>query len=656
MAYDSKPREERHYKEIYPDLDAEMGLAVVVGEPEIAEIAEIREKPPKQPQSEHNAVYAKRSLVAAAAPRKLGEYGYRVSKAARKSVGPNIRALPSNRTRLQVQYDMDEQDEQYLRHHNQSSPLLAEAFELAITLLEQEWHKLEAQMGGMGAMGNDGLLTLEELFEKYGNDDGVGGLESQLEQRCAVCNVSECDNTNAIVFCDGCNIAVHQECYGIAFIPEGQWFCRRCMVGRGGVSCCFCPSKTGAFKQLDNGMWSHVTCALWIPEVYFANPIYMEPIEGIALVPKLRWKLVCYICRQRGGACVQCSNRGCFHAYHVTCARRAGLLMEMSRGVSGALALKGLLRSFCDKHTPGGLRGAVLEGIAKTRRFYRDSKLLLQKNDMLVSQRQHENRMSAFKWRTEGNTPIAPHKFVGLVAGLLRELRGAEGLLLLRGLEREPLAEDSMAAAAQLCRYWCLKREAKRGAPLVKAAPLRQVDSTQQVDEKIEFGRALVLNLARVRLLAELTRKRQLVAQEMVRLTTEAAVVVHWPVRAVLERHLAVLKRQDSRLWGLVERALEEYLCVQDVENRVLQVLALAQAPLRKAASRWLVHWRDVIVPELEAAENQTAVPFVEGSGLLMLLKQHNPTETLASEELSEVDEMTPEEARELRRLLKKWN
>ncbi|MGH0158554.1 UNVERIFIED_CONTAM: hypothetical protein FKN15_036014 [Acipenser sinensis] len=42
--------------------------------------------------------------------------------------------------------------------------------------------------------------------------------------------------------------------------------------------CELCPHKDGALKRTDNGGWAHVVCALYIPEVEFANVSTMEPI------------------------------------------------------------------------------------------------------------------------------------------------------------------------------------------------------------------------------------------------------------------------------------------------------------------------------------------------------------------------------------------
>lgn len=88
-----------------------------------------------------------------------------------------------------------------------------------------------------------------------------------------------------MVFCDCCNICVHQACYGITSIPDGSWLCRTCSLSQR-PDCVLCPNKGGAMKCTRSGQkWAHVSCALWIPEVSIGCVERMEPITKISSIP-----------------------------------------------------------------------------------------------------------------------------------------------------------------------------------------------------------------------------------------------------------------------------------------------------------------------------------------------------------------------------------
>lgn len=240
----------------------------------------------------------------------------------------------------EVEYDMDEEDLAWLDMVNEKrrvdghSVVSADTFELLVDRLEKESY-LESRSSGAQQS-----LIDEDAF-------------------CCVCLDDECHNSNVILFCDICNLAVHQECYGVPYIPEGQWLCRCCLQSPSRpVDCVLCPNKGGAFKQTSDGHWAHVVCAIWIPEVCFANTVFLEPIEGIDNIPPARWKLTCYICKQKGlGAAIQCHKVNCYTAFHVTCAQRAGLFMKIEP--MRETSLNGTIftvrkTAYCEAHSPPG--------------------------------------------------------------------------------------------------------------------------------------------------------------------------------------------------------------------------------------------------------------------------------------------------------------
>ena len=76
----------------------------------------------------------------------------------------------------------------------------------------------------------------------------------------------------------------------------------------------------------------------------------MEPITKISSIPPSRWTLLCVLCREKSGACIQCSERTCKTAYHVTCAFKHNL--EMRAIIENENVDDGVkLRSYCQKHS-----------------------------------------------------------------------------------------------------------------------------------------------------------------------------------------------------------------------------------------------------------------------------------------------------------------
>jgi len=271
-----------------------------------------------------------------------------------------------------VEYDMDSEDDIWLTQYNKTRPhkssdthqhyIDEDAFEMIIDRLEKE------------------------AFKLLNNDEDDDDLDADVV--CSICEDGYCEDTNQIVFCDGCDVAVHQVCYGIALIPEGRWLCKRCQEEQPeDIECILCPSKWGAFKPTNDARWAHVACALWIPETGFENIETMERVKDISSVPKARWRLICSICKKRTGACIQCKERVCTTAFHVTCAQRKNLYMEVKEDDEAG---NNQYIAFCTRHTPKDSRGRSLNRAKRIRKRKRKRKSLTPSTFKRFTKRKHK--------------------------------------------------------------------------------------------------------------------------------------------------------------------------------------------------------------------------------------------------------------------------
>ncbi|KAG7828718.1 hypothetical protein KL920_003214 [Ogataea angusta] len=494
----SKPREEQNFTDYYEGLDEFEPLPVLVQESRADdEYEEYRLKRKRQDREILTRLkrpsFRKMPDLHTEEPpiaRNMIQFGYNSNKAVQKPTfwRPTDRGdglITDGLTldqKVRSLYDMDEQDATYLEHVNarlakDGKHISLELFEVIMTYFEMEWCFIEKLLPPKIKNEHQNEEQAQLHAQLYGSDDGIGAAPEE-DQCCAVCNRNECDNSNAIVFCDGCDIAVHQECYGVAFIPEGPWLCRKCLIARNQKNrCLFCPSVTGAFKQTDNGGWGHVICTLWINELYFANPVYMEPIEGIGNIPRSRWKLTCYICRQKVGACIQCCKPSCSVAYHVTCARRSDFYMEMKQGVQAAIHDKSTVVSYCDRHSPKewDFYHDTKLGMQKTKLYYSTGKNRDSGNKIVISKAEKKELKDTknhwFRWKTARGAPILPLVVIKKLDKMLQSYRIPQDINYLY----------------EFAKYWTLKREATGGS-LIRRPDTANLGvlTNKEIDERLQ--------------------------------------------------------------------------------------------------------------------------------------------------------------------------
>ncbi|XP_017666989.1 bromodomain-containing protein 1 isoform X3 [Chiroxiphia lanceolata] len=431
----------------------------------------------------------------------------------------------------EVEYDMDEEDYAWLELIND-----------------------KRKSDGVSVVSQNMFEFLMDRFEKesYCENQKQGDHQSLIDEDavCCICMDGECQNSNVILFCDMCNLAVHQECYGVPYIPEGQWLCRHCLQSRSRpVDCVLCPNKGGAFKKTDDDRWGHVVCALWIPEVGFANTVFIEPIDGVRNIPPARWKLTCYLCKQKGvGACIQCHKANCYTAFHVTCAQKAGLYMKMEpvKELTGSGTTFSVKKTaYCDVHTPPGCTRRPLN-------IYGEAEI---KNGVCRKEGSVRTARSTSKVRKKTKkakkTVVEPCTVMPTVSAPYIPPQRLNKIMNQVAIQRKKHFVERVHS------YWLLKRLSRNGVPLLRRlqSSLQSQRNTQQreddeemqaLKEKLKYWQRLRHDLERARLLIELIRKREKLKREQVKIEQVAMELRLTPFTVLLRSVLDQLQEKDS--------------------------------------------------------------------------------------------------------------
>ncbi|SMY23482.1 unnamed protein product [Zymoseptoria tritici ST99CH_1A5] len=497
-----------------------------------------------------------------------------------ESDGPND-IVQSTAVVGRVEYDMDEQDVAWLDDINEQrkadnvEAIKPAIFEITMTQIEKEYHALEKRIPK--PQPRHAQITRPRSSSQAAVNGDPNPPGDEPDSKCSICDDGDCENANAIIFCDGCDLAVHQECYGVPFIPEGQWFCRKCKeIGRGTPTCIFCPNVDGAFKQTSTLRWSHLLCAIWIPEVTIANMTFMEPITDVDKVPKSRWKLSCYICNQKMGACIQCGNKACYQAFHVTCARRAKLFLKMKSQHHGGIDTTAL-KAFCDRHVPQDWRrihdtdNAIIEAKRWYRHAMKDRKWAdsqsaalelgappqpdgglagdtLGSEDTIAVTKRRRNQPQKVSWRLPSGAPVVPGVVYNTVEASLARFTIRR---------RKDFVEKA-------CKYWTLKREARRGAALLKRLQL-QLESFSSMEitrrnfagmgaaggpklqRRLEFAEMLQKDMSHLTELTAQTRKREELRLKEIELLSDLVNAVYFPIPPLLWPILRKAQKLDEK-------------------------------------------------------------------------------------------------------------
>lgn len=203
-------------------------------------------------------------------------------------------------------------------------------------------------------------------------------------ETCGVCLDPWGYDDNQILYCDGCDLPVHQHCYGVPEIPEGDWFCQACTAqlkklnGKNGdytikpqkhewwgstKECVLCTQQPKKIKwALSEVMgkrgdkdkrFCHVLCAQYVSETWFKDNANCSKVENIDNIQPRRRHGTCSFCGDSDGVKVLCSIKSCTECFHAPCGLAWGCELDDIAAITDKYSNRVV---YCIKHRPNVIK------------------------------------------------------------------------------------------------------------------------------------------------------------------------------------------------------------------------------------------------------------------------------------------------------------
>ena len=246
-----------------------------------------------------------------------------------------------------------------------------------------------------------------------------------------------------------------------------------------------CPWSNGPLRPTSDHRWVHLLCAHLIPETADTfSPADPENLVDVFTINPERFKLKCVLCRvdygNGGGAPVQCASKCCSVPMHALCARKAGWPVSFSDQ-----------KVLCGRHQDQASQQTNNEE-PETNNEDPGTKQLKIRLPLQGEGGASSPTCSSGKFPLISIDPVPPlhvprsttaahHKFrMKCIAPAVLIDRIVGGIELPGDLNQKKFIVEKIA------KYWSLKREARRGTPLLKSLQL-EVKQKQKGNTKFTF-------------------------------------------------------------------------------------------------------------------------------------------------------------------------